>query len=403
LLGALLLVAASVKRKMPNCWTDHFPNNFSWSNATLVTKGMAPYGVVALGEIARVAERLAARQGEPEAWWQEWCAMADAVARRADEQALHGRHFSAGDNYMRAGYYYYTGERMVYPGELKSRIYANAIRCFNLGFARRYPEFERVEVPYQGGSLPAYFIKARGAGDGAPTVVVFDGLDNCKEMSALFCGLEFSRRGFNTLAVDGPGQGETLRLRGIHSRYDYEVPGSAAFDYVAERPEVDAGKVVVMGYSFGGYCAPRIAAFETRYAGGVAFGAMHWDMHAWLLHTQEDMKKGAVATSHFQIPWVFGVPGLDFAGAVERIKQFSLAGIAERVRCPFLVLHGANDRIVAAAEAERLYVALGSADKTLKIFTAEDGAAEHCQVDDRQLGVNFIADWITEHVVGVDA
>lgn len=384
---------------MTNHWTDHFAGNFSWSNATMVTKGMAPYGVVALGEIERIGEKLMRRQNEPEAWWQEWCAMADRVGKMGDEAAARGRQFTAGDYYMRAGYYYYTGERMVYPGELKTKIYDNAIRCFNAGFARRYPEFERVEVPYEGASLPAYFVKARGAGGRAPTVVVFDGLDNCKEMSALFCGLEFSRRGFNTLAIDGPGQGETLRLRGITSRYDYEVPGTAAYDYVAGRGDVDPNKVVIMGYSFGGYSVPRIAAFEKRYAGGVAFGAMYWDMHAWLLRTQEQMKKGAVATSHFQIPWVFGVPGLEFAGAIERMKEFTLAGVAEKVTCPFLTLHGENDRIIPPGEAKLLHEALGAKNKTLKIFDAEEGGAEHCQVDDRQAGVNFIADWIAEHVV----
>ena len=384
---------------MTNHWTDHFAGNFSWSNATMVTKGMAPYGVIALGEIERIGEKLAARQNEPDAWWQEWCAMADRVAGMADEAAARGRQLTAGDYYMRAGYYYYTGERMVHPGELKTEIYDNAIRCFNAGFERRYPDFERVEVPYEGASLPAYFIKARGAAWRAPTVVVFDGLDNCKEMSALFCGLEFSRRGFNTLAIDGPGQGETLRLRGITSRYDYEVPGTAAYDYVAGRGDVDPNKVVILGYSFGGYCVPRIAAFEKRYAGGVAFGAMYWDMHAWLLRTQEQMKKGAVATSHFQIPWVFGVPGLEFAGAIERMKQFTLAGVAEKVSCPFLTLHGENDRIIPPGEAKLLHEALGTKNKTLKIFDAEEGGAEHCQVDDRQAGVNFIADWIAENVV----
>ena len=384
---------------MTNHWTDHFAGNFSWSNATMVTKGMAPYGVIALGEIERIGEKLAARQNEPDAWWQEWCAMADHVAKMADEAAARGRQFTAGDYYMRAGYYYYTGERMVHPGELKTEIYDNAIRSFNAGFARRYPDFERVEVPYEGASLPAYFVKARGAAGRAPTVVVFDGLDNCKEMSALFCGLEFSRRGFNTLAIDGPGQGETLRLRGITSRYDYEVPGTAAYDYVASRGDVDPNKVVILGYSFGGYCVPRIAAFEKRYAGGVAFGAMYWDMHAWLLRTQEQMKKGAVATSHFQIPWVFGVPGLEFSGAIERMKEFTLAGVAEKVSCPFLTLHGENDRIIPPGEAKLLHAALGSKNKTLKIFDAEEGGAEHCQVDDRQAGVNFIADWITENVV----
>ena len=47
-------------------WIEHFPGNFVWSNAALVTKGMAPYGTVALGEIDQVCERLRPRQGEPD-------------------------------------------------------------------------------------------------------------------------------------------------------------------------------------------------------------------------------------------------------------------------------------------------------------------------------------------------
>jgi pimeloyl-ACP methyl ester carboxylesterase len=89
--------------------------------------------------------------------------------------------------------------------------------------------------------------------------VLFDGMDNAKEMSVIFAGLDFAKRGINTLAIDGPGQSETLRLRNIPSRYDYEVPGRAAYDYVAARQEVDPKRVAVMGYSFGGYHAPRIA------------------------------------------------------------------------------------------------------------------------------------------------
>jgi dipeptidyl aminopeptidase/acylaminoacyl peptidase len=230
--------------------------------------------------------------------------------------------------------------------------------------------------------------------------VVFDGLDNCKEMSSLFSGLEFARRGYNTLAIDGPGQGEALRLQKMSSRYDYEVPGKAAYEYVASRKDVDKSKVAIMGYSFGGYCAPRIAALEPRYAGGIAFGAMWWDMHAWLVRSQEQMKKGALATSHFQVPWVFGVPDLDFNKAVDLMKNFNLEGIAQKVTCPFLVMHGANDRLIPPDEAKTLYDKLGTAKKTLKIFDVEDGGAEHCQVDDRPAGINFMADWLSENVFG---
>lgn len=385
---------------MAGTWIDHFENNLSWSNATLVTKGMAPYGVVAINDIDRIGEKLKARgPSDPDAWWQEWCAMAEHVEKMGDEAEAKGRHLTAGDYYLRAGYYYYTGERMVYPGELKTEIYKKSLRNLQNGLRRQFPQIEFVEVPYEGTTLPAYFLPAQGVSGPAPTVVVFDGLDNCKEMSVLFCGLEFSRRGFNTLAIDGPGQGETLRFRKIHSRYDYEVPGKAAYEYVASRPEVDASKVTILGYSFGGYSAPRMAAFESRYAGCVAFGAMFWDLEGWLLRVQEEMKSGKTATSHFQVPWVLGVPDLSMGPAIEIIRKFKLEGVVDKIRCPFLVLHGENDRIIPPEEAVKLYEEVGSPDKTLKIFDEEEGAAEHCQVDDRRAGVNFIADWITEHVV----
>src|SRR6185369_9301431 len=111
------------------------------------------------------------------------------------------------------------------------------------GFAGKYPQMERVEVPYEGGSLPAFFLKSGKSR--APTVVVFNGMDNCKEMSVLFAGLPFAERGWNTLAIDGPGQGESLRLRGLYARHDYEVPGRAAYEFVAARPEVDPRRVAV--------------------------------------------------------------------------------------------------------------------------------------------------------------
>src|SRR5437870_1880740 len=92
-------------------WIEHFPGNLTWSNAALVTKGMAPYGAVALGEIDAVCERLKTRQGEPDAWREEWCAMARRLERVAHAAAAQGHDHSAGNYYLRAGMYYFTGER----------------------------------------------------------------------------------------------------------------------------------------------------------------------------------------------------------------------------------------------------------------------------------------------------
>ena len=379
-------------------WITHFPGNFMWSNATLVTKGMAPYGAVALGEIDQICQRLFVRQNEPNAWWEEWSAMAARLEETADAADADGRRMTAGNYYLRAGMYYFTAERFIEPGPEKRAMGEKAIGLQTKGILRRHPNVERVEVPYEGGSLPALFMKARDVSGPAPTVVLFDGLDNCKEMSVLFCGLEFAERGWNTLAIDGPGQGESLRLRDIKSRYDYEVAGIAAYEYVDSRPDVDSDRVAVMGYSFGGYYAPRVAAFEKRYVACVAFGAMHWNMVEWVEKIRHnvttDPKRSS--TSHFQVPWVFGARDLDHA--IEMAANFNLNGIAEKIECPVLVAHGIDDRIVPLEDAENLIAAIGSEDKTLLVFTPEMGGAEHVQVDNRQVGVDLICDWLADRI-----
>ena len=381
-------------------WIDHFPGNFLWSNAALACKGMAPYGAVAMDEIDRIALRLKDRQGEPEAWQQEWCAMAMQLEKTADAEAARGRERTAGNYYLRAGNYYYTGERFIPPGEAKVAVARKAYRCYREGLTRRHPEIEFVEVPYEGKTLPALFMKAPGVSLRATTVVIFNGMDNCKEMSVIFAGLEFAKRGMHTLAIDGPGQGETLRFRGIHSRYDYEVPGRVAYDYVAQRADVDPARVVIMGYSFGGYYSARIAAFEKRYAAGVAMTALHWDLAGWQQKIKEKAQAegSKVAQSNFQFQWVVGAPDTD--SSIGIAKHFTLKDVAHQITMPFLVTHGANDRVVPAENAQKLYDALGSAKKTLRVFTAEDGGAEHAHVDNRQVGVDFVADWIAEHLPG---
>src|SRR5262249_29327055 len=52
------------------------------------------------------------------------------------------------------------------------------------------------------------------------------------------------------------------------------------------------------------------------------------------------------------------------------------------------------DRVAAVAAAKKLYERVGSKRKHIKIFTAKEGGAEHCQVDHRQLGIDYIGDWL---------
>jgi dienelactone hydrolase len=377
-------------------WTDHFAGNFQWSNPMLVCKGMAPYGAVALDELERIGQQLRSRATEPNAWNEAWSAMAAMLEQRGDEAHALGRAHTAGDYYLRAGYYFYTGERFVPPGLEKRALGERAFRCLRRGLAQRHPNIDFVELPYERTTLPALFLRAPGASDRAPTVVVFNGMDNCKEMSVLFAGLEFARRGFHTLAVDGPGMGETQRLRGIPARYDYEVPAGAAFDWLAARRDVDAQKIVVMGYSFGGYYATRIAAYDHRFAAAVALTAPHWDLAGYQQKLLDRARAAShsVAQSNFQFPWVMGATDADHA--IELARGFNVEQAAAKVVCPMLVTHGEHDRVIPVENAHKLYAALGTSRKHLKIFSREEGGCEHAHVDNRQVGIDYAADWITE-------
>ncbi len=378
-------------------WFQYFPNHYMWSQGIGMAIEMIPWGAAAMGEIDRVGQRLKGREGDNEAWFTEWTRMGEQLERRAEEEVKANHALSAGTYYLHAATYYGYGERYLHPGEAKLRVYRRHLRCFEEGVRRRYPNMERVQVPYEGTTLPAWFMKGNGVRGPAPTVVLFNGLDGSKEVTVLYGGIELAARGINTLAIDGPGQGEALRLQNLPSRHDFEAAGTAAYDYVAQRPDVDPRRVAIAGVSMGGYLAPRACGFEPRYAACVAWGG-HFDYHAAWLRRRREMESGGtkVSAPHFHLMWVLGVPDMD--AAMKKLERYTLAGVAEKIECPFLVTHGENDSIVPVEYAKQLYEAVGSKDKTLRIFTAEEGGSEHCQGDNRVLGSNYVADWVMDHL-----
>ena len=119
------------------------------------------------GRDRRVVQRLHERRHGPMHGGRNGAAVAERIER--DRRCGRGGRpqATAGNYYLRAGNYYYTGERMVPPGEQKLGNYRKALRCYQEGLRRRYPNIEFVDVPYEGGSLPAYFMKSPVAKAGA--------------------------------------------------------------------------------------------------------------------------------------------------------------------------------------------------------------------------------------------
>lgn len=360
---------------------EFFPASYRWSYNTLLA--FAAGGQ--LGDIALILPRLLAANSDDEVWHREWAWLARVLERRAEAGEIE----TACENYFLASLYHTISEHFIPPKEpLRLQSYGEVLRTFNEARRRAPHPIERVEVPYDETSLPAYFVPAKEEGRN-PAAIFLCGLDTTKELWYLRGRLEFARRGIHSLFIDTPGIGEALRLRGLVTRADYEKPVAAAIDWLEERREVDPRRIAVVGSSLGGYYVTRAAAFEPRLRAAVAWGAIYDYHDVWVKRLTIG---GAVATPKFQLMFVTGADSME--AAMERIRDFRVAEIGRRVSCPYLLMHGADDRQVPEGHAQAMFDAIGSADKQMVVFDGENGGAAHCQFDNHLPALQVCADWL---------
>ena len=377
---------------------SYFPENYLWSVGVLFVLGTSPWGSSDIGEVDRVGRRLKARLGDDKAWFEEWRRMGEEIERRAKEASSKKFNITASTYYLHACMYYQIGERYKHPKDREVLdVYRYALDCFKEGVQYMdHPAIEHVEIAFGGGkSLPALFVKAsRDQNRPVPTVIFFDGLDATKEILYFLGVKDMVRRGLACLIVDGPGNGESIRFRGLHLRYDYEVSAGAAIDYLESRKDVDSNRIGVMGWSLGGYYVSRAAAFEKRIKACLACGGV-WDAHSiWKSRFDPSDKTRALKITADQIIWVLGANSEE--DALKRLEKFRLAGVAEKIECPFLLVHGENDARIPLEDARALFNAVSSKDKTLKVFTEKEGGSQHCQMDYLGMALPYMHDWLAE-------
>jgi dienelactone hydrolase len=376
----------------------YFPDNYRWSMGLMICLSGAPWGGAEIDEVHRVGRALRDKVGDDDAWFAEWTRMADVIEARGRAAEREGHKLTAASCFLRATRYYQTGERFLQPKSPRGMdVYAKSVKTFRDAAAfLRSPRIEHVEIPYQGASLPALLVHPDPAVAGsrpAPAMVFFDGFDVTKELQYGYGIPDLAARGIGCLIVDGPGNGESVRFRNLPLIAETERYGSAAYEYLAGRREFDEKRIGVMALSLGGYYAPRAASLEQRFACCVAWGAQ-WDYHAIWAKRLDELASGKVLSlsvppEHLQ--WVLGVDSQ--AAALKVLEGFRLDGIVQKMRCPFLLLHGEGDEQISLALAHTLFDAVGSKEKKLRVFTREEGGHHHCQVDNITIGVHAMWDW----------
>jgi pimeloyl-ACP methyl ester carboxylesterase len=216
------------------------------------------------------------------------------------------------------------------------------------------------------------------------------GLDSIKDEMWFMQARGALQRGVSVLMIDGPGQGGTLRRHGATTRVDYEVPVGRCIDYLETRADIDMSRVAVCGSSLGGFYAARAACYEHRLAAAISHGAI-WSVQEVLGGPNESHG----LASHFK--WVFGADSM--RGVYEKAAPFTLEGHLEKMRCPYLVLHGGHD-VLAVSQAGKVfeYGRRHGVDVTLRLLTEDETGAEHCQHDNPTIGREVIADWLADQL-----
>ena len=380
----------------------YFPDHYRWSHGLSLALGGAPWGGGEIGEINRVGLKLRERLGNDRAWFEEWARMAETVEKAGRERAAAGKDASAAAYLFRAAHYYHVGERFLQPKDTAGlAAYKRGVDCFrDAAWRIRRPRIEHVELPYEGTSLPALFVHAEGSSGRTPALVFFDGFDVTKEIQYFKGVPDLVARGIACLLVDGPGNGEAIRFRNLPLHHETERYATPAYEYLAKRAEVDSARIGVMAISLGGYYAPRAAAFEPRFAGCIAWGAQ-WDYHAVWKERLDRIARGekpSLSVPWEHLLWIFGVQTKE--EALKRLEGFTLDGVVQKIRCPFLLVHGEGDAQIPLATAQKCFDAVGSPRKTFKVFTREEGGYHHCQSDNVSIGTAYMWDWLEETLKG---
>jgi 2,6-dihydroxypseudooxynicotine hydrolase len=324
------------------------------------------------------AEQVAS-EGTDVQWYDLWMARADAYEKLGTAAIEAGDTLSGGEWLWNACICAHYAQFMwFHDPERRESGQRRKVELFDRAAPHFAPAGERVEIPFEGATIPGYLRLPQEAADGpVPCCVLIGGLESTKEESHLFEGLCLAR-GMAIFAFDGPGQGEFFFQ--VKLGPDFERYSSAVLDHLVERPEIDSERIGVLGRSLGGHFAPKAAAMDERFAACCAWGACY-ELADDLETMPEHTRRGFI--------YVTGIE--DDEEALERLRTWiDLAPVADRIRCPTLLLHGVNDVIFSIEQVDKYRDTFTNAE--LEIQLEPEG--DHCCHNMGQIVRPRMADWM---------
>jgi hypothetical protein len=342
-----------------------------------------------LKEVGAIASRIK----DYDSWYTAWLDLAKGA--------------EAEKRWLDAASYYHGAEFYLPAGDVRNGLYDDFARTWALGM-KGAAGYERIAIPYPGGHLPGFRLQAKGKE--RATFAFTGGYDSFVEEFYNFL-LPLTELGFTIIAFDGPGQGGALRQR-IYLDHAWEKAAKAMIDYF----ELDA--VDWLGASCGGYMSIRAAAFEPRIKHIVSMPTSYSGLDMTLkqmrpgkaqelvsLFRAGDRKGTEALVARERVPssvfeWCI-VQGMHITGTktpfdfLTSISKSSLEGILHNVKQDVLLTEGEQDHLFGVGWIHRTMRELVCARSvTARIFTAREGAEQHCQLGNSAVAREEIVCWL---------
>ena len=379
--------------------------------------GASTHGGSEVGESFYAASQI--EEGDVESWIRAWTALAERVAARGTTSRDGGHSVSARESFLRA-YTYHRAPLLFIspldePGRYRRR-YEQARAYFRQAAALFDPPVEPIEVSFEGTVLPGYFVRADDTGTPRRTLLMIGGGDTFVEDLYAYIGPAATKRGYNVLMVNLPGQG-ILPFEGLTWRADAEAPMAVVVDYALDRPEVDAERLAAYGISGGGYLVPRAVTAEERIRAAVACSAILdfpqvWDQDFVALHEKAERSllyrtvkrfmewyRSAYFTLVDTYVWRFGarsVPGLIDASNDCIVDP-------HQITCPLLNVVSEQEYAESAsirAWAERCEREISHPDSRLVVMPQDEGGDSHAIGTNLSLMSQVVFDWLDATLAG---
>ena len=169
----------------------------------------------------------------------------------------------AAATYFRNADFYLHGD---WHDPLINHLWEEQVHAFDQAISALPIPGKRVSIPGDGFVVEAIWYRSSSEDARRPTLILGNGYDGSQEDLYHTVVVPALARGWNCITYEGPGQPLVRRRQDLGFIPDWERVVTPVVDYLLESQctVVDPTRLVLFGYSFGGYLAARAAAFEPR-------------------------------------------------------------------------------------------------------------------------------------------